>query len=114
MTTTTVPITIVCPDWCVVPAEVHAADLWNLGGCCDHRSADRSIKDPTGYQEPLGEPKPWEDVRVQLAHLTTPDGRPQAPAILFIGDREHSIEQYEAIKTCADDLVAQFRQSGPA
>ncbi len=114
MTTTTVPITIVCPDWCIVPAEVHAADLWNTGGCCDHRSAERSIKDPTGYQEPLSEPRLYQDVRVQLTALTTPDGRPQASPVLYINDCEHSLEQAEAVFDAARDLITQYRHGGPA
>jgi hypothetical protein len=28
MSASTVPLTIVCPDWCTVDPQQHAADLW--------------------------------------------------------------------------------------
>lgn len=109
--TAKVPIDITCPTWCVETAEHHAENLWNLAGCCDHRATKVAIDDPTGYSEPLQEPRLLPPVDLWLSLLTTPDGRPQATPILFIDDVEHSLEQAEAVANAILELVSACRDS---
>lgn len=112
MSTATVPIAITCPDWCIVEADAHAADLWEMGGNCIHRGPDVDVVDTTGYQEPLQSLRLHQAIRLQLTAMTRPDGAESATPVIYIGEREHSIQQAldlaEAIKT----MVETYRAAG--
>lgn len=112
MSVTTVPLEIVCPDWCDISPALHAADLWDMGGNCIHLSRDVEVPDPTGYCEPLEDPRFHETVRIFLTSSARPEGRESASPILHIDGREHSIAQALALAEALTAMVATYREAG--
>lgn len=94
MTTTTVPIQITCPDWCSISPEEHAAELWNCGGVCDHRSTPRVTDDTAGsLSEPCAERRFNSALEVLMIASTAPDGRPQSTPTLEIDGGDATFQQ---------------------
>ncbi len=121
MTTTTVPITITCPDWCELTAERHAADLWDNGGECFHHMPALVVEDPTGIGAPLEAPQICPPVELRLVTTATPDGREVQPPIVYIDKAggpmairagEHSVDQALALADALRDMVQQYRAAG--
>jgi hypothetical protein len=99
VTTTRTSVRITCPPWCTVDPQDHAENLWNSGGNCCHHAPDVSVEDAEGRPP----------VCVTFSTCTSPEGREVAAPVIYINDREHSIEQAlalaEAITRAVDELV---------
>jgi hypothetical protein len=112
-TATAVPISITCPDWCVVTPEKHAEDLWNAGGECHHTSDVVKVTDPVGYSRPLDEPRFSHDIDLVLGTSARPeDGREVASPLIYLDGREYTIEQMEALVAAVELLVESYRAGG--
>ena len=109
MSTATVSLAIVCPDWCVIPASEHADDLWDMGGNCIHRAVITTVDDAAGYCEPLEEPRYHSPLDVTFTSMTSPEGRETASAVLSLNGHETSIEQAEAFARAILAAVGTYR-----
>jgi hypothetical protein len=112
MSTTTVALDLTCPDWCTVPAEEHASELWDLGGTCIHWSDRTNVADPTGHRSPLQAPQPHEPLEVSLTTCTSPDGREVESPMMHLDGNELSIAQAVAVAERLQSLVAEYRAAG--
>lgn len=112
MTTSTVPVSITCPVWCIRDAGEHAAELWNMDGDCIHLSADREITDTAGYIEPLAAPVFHPPVSVWITSSASPEGRESASPIVHLDGRELSTQQALALADALRDLVGDYRAAG--
>jgi hypothetical protein len=113
VSTATVPIKIVCPDWCTVSPEDHARNLWDMGGDCIHRSMTVGVEDPTGYREALAEPRFHDRIELSLSTSANPEtNRETASAVVYLGDRDHSIAQALALAEAITAQVAAYREAG--
>lgn len=114
MTTTAVSLEITCPDWCITSPEEHAADLWNMGGTCIHRTADTSIEDHIGHKggglEGVHYAAP---VLLSLTTETRPDGQEAAtPCVTLHGGDELTLSQALAVADQIKAMVAAYRAAG--
>jgi hypothetical protein len=109
MTTTTVPIAIVCPEWSEVDPEEHAANLWEMGGNVIHRSGGVWVDDPTGYCEALEAPRMHERIVVEVTAMTRPDRRATTSPVVYIDDKEHSLEQAVLLSDVLASMVERYR-----
>jgi hypothetical protein len=105
-------VEIVCPPWCRIAPEEHARELWNNEGNGLHLSDDVLIEDPSGYQEPLAEPRFHSPVRLALYSHTRPDNVESASPTLYIDDREYSVDQALAVAGAVRDMVDAYRSAG--
>lgn len=113
MTTTTVPISITCPDWCTEPAELHASELWNNGGDCFHHMPERIVTDPVGIERPLHETRLCRPIELRLVTATGTDGHEVESALVYIETAsEHSVPQALALADAIREMVEQYRATG--
>ena len=108
----TVPITIVCPDWCTVSPEQHAAELWAASGKCFHHAADIEGADPTAHRAPRAEPRYYSPICLSLSTTTMPDGREAESPTFRIDEQEHSLEQMLALAEAIQRAVDLYRSTG--
>lgn len=113
MTTTSVAIDIVCPDWCQVPMEDHVVDLWDLEGNCAHQMGTL-VEDTTGHRGALQEPRMHEPIAITLGTLARhSDGREvESPSIYINGGSECSLQQALDLAERLKRLVADYRAAG--
>lgn len=112
MTTTTVALDLTCPDWCTVPAEEHASELWDLGGTCIHWAPWAVVPDPTGHQVPLEAPRLHQPVEIGLSTCTRPDGIEAESPVVRLNGAELSIAQAVTVAERLQCLVAEYRAAG--
>lgn len=102
MTTTTVPIEIVCPDWCERDPGTHAAELGGWEGTCIHQGLLAVVEDPSanGYDWDPSRPEhvyKGDPIEVGVGVITSPDGHVMSTPSLALNEGLHSIEQIEAL-----------------
>lgn len=113
MSTATVPLEIVCPEWCKVSPADHASELWDLGGHCIHTAEDVVVKDPVGYREALQEPRFEDPVCLTLSTMARPgDNRECASPVVYINGVEHTVGQALAVSEAIVALVDRYRAAG--
>lgn len=112
--TTVCTIDITCPAWCTADPQSHADELWNLGGCVDHRSDHYPVADPIGWGRPLEERKFYPAFPITLAALTLPDGSPQDTPLLWLDGTFVTLDQALAIADQIRNLAHTYRTSANA
>lgn len=112
MSAATVPLEIVCPEWCSIAPEEHARELWNYAGNCLHLTSDVLVEDPTGHQAPLEEPRFEPPVRIVLYSHTRPDNTESASPTVHIGDDVYTVGQALALAEAIVALVERYRAAG--
>jgi len=108
--TASVTIRIVCPTWCEVSPDEHAAHLWENDGRCVHQCFV-SVGDAVGKRVWEQPPRFCGPIALTLRMTTNPAGREVESADVLINAHESNVEQLLLLSAAITDLTRLYSRT---